>query len=116
MGALARYGISGWIHGWSGSGFPWGTLLVNLSGSLLLGFCIRLLDGLAVSPDVRGMITIGFFGAYTTFSTFAYESVGLLQAGEWERAGVYLFGSVAFGLLGMWMGLRFGTLALQGGS
>lgn len=115
IGALARYGVSGWMHGWSGTALPWGTLLVNLSGSLLLGFSFPFFDRLAASPEIRALVAVGFFGAYTTFSTFSYETVRLLQAGNWGRAGGYVLGSVLLGVLGAWFGLTLGSLVLRTG-
>src|SRR5207247_9816814 len=90
-GTLSRYGLEGWIHSRTSSGFPLGTLIVNLAGSLLLGFILRLATGAAlISPDVRAGLTIGFCGAFTTMSTFSYESVTLPGDGDYLRAAIYL--------------------------
>ena len=94
-GTLSRYGLEGWIQSRSGSGFPLGTLIVNLAGSLLLGFILRLATGAAViSPDLRGGLTIGFCGAFTTMSTFSYESVTLLGDGDYLRAAIYMSATI----------------------
>jgi CrcB protein len=79
---------------------------VNLAGSFVLGFLMRYLTGsLAVSPDVRAGLTIGFCGAFTTMSTFAYESVLLLEGGEYWRASAYAAGSVGGSVLAVIAGL-----------
>ena len=94
-GTLARYGLEGWIQGRSGGAFPIGTLVVNLAGSLALGFIIRYATGAAVvSPELRGALTIGFCGAFTTMSTFSYESMALLSDGDYWRAGWYMGGTI----------------------
>ncbi|HET8656412.1 MAG TPA: fluoride efflux transporter CrcB [Longimicrobiaceae bacterium] len=110
LGTLARYGLGGWIHGWAGTSLPWGTLAVNLIGSFVLGFAMRGAEILPVTPEVRGLITVGFCGAFTTFSTFMYETAGLMQNGEWARAGVYAVGSLALGLASMALGLSAATV------
>jgi CrcB protein len=93
-GTFARYGFQGLVQPSSGS-FPLGTLAVNLLGALLLGFLMRYLlaTGL-VGPEARAGLTIGFCGAFTTMSTFSYETVALLTDGEYWRATLYLVGSV----------------------
>ena len=117
LGALARYGISGWVYDRMGESFPWGTLVVNLVGCLVLGVAIRWLQVTAVAPGVRPFLTIGLLGAFTTFSTFSYETVALLQEGQWLRAGLYVGGSVALGLIAMMAGMALATtLARAGGA
>jgi CrcB protein len=94
-GTLSRYGLEGWIQSRTASGFPLGTLIVNLAGSLLLGFILRLATGATViSPDVRAGLTIGFCGAFTTMSTFSYESVTLLNDGDYVRAALYMSATI----------------------
>ena len=94
-GTLSRYGLEGWIQSRAASGFPVGTLVVNISGSFLLGFILRIATGAAViSPDVRAGLTIGFCGAFTTMSTFSYESVTLLHDGDYLRAGLYMTATI----------------------
>ncbi|MDT8437209.1 MAG: fluoride efflux transporter CrcB [Gemmatimonadota bacterium] len=104
-GAVARYGLSGWVQSLSPGSFPWGTLAVNVLGCFLLGFALRVLQLSALSPAVRGAVTVGFLGAFTTFSTFSFEAVGLLQEGRWTRAAAYVGGSVALGLAAVLAGL-----------
>lgn len=115
LGALARYGISGWVYDHMGESFPWGTLVVNLVGCLALGLVIRWLQVSAVAPAVRPFLTIGLLGAFTTFSTFSYETVALLQEGQWVRAGLYAGGSVALGLMAMVAGMALATLFARAG-
>lgn len=109
LGALARYGISGWVYDRLGENFPWGTLVVNLVGCLALGLVIRWIQVSAVAPEVRPFLTIGVLGAFTTFSTFSYETVALLQEGQWLRAGLYMGGSVVLGLIAMLAGMALAT-------
>ena len=106
VGSGARYAVGLAIQSRSGADFPVGTLLVNLSGCLLLGFMLRYaLATPGVTPEIRALLTTGLCGGYTTFSTFSYETVSMLQEGEWRRAGLYvglsLLGSVAGTLLGI---------------
>lgn len=115
LGALARYGISGWVYDRMGESFPWGTLVVNLVGCLALGLVIRWLQVSAVSPEVRPFLTIGVLGAFTTFSTFSYETVALLQEGQWLRAGLYMGGSVVLGLIAMVAGVALATAFARAG-
>lgn len=111
IGTLARYGLGKWIPTWAGTDFPWHTFAINLAGSLVLGFAVRAFESLATSPEVRGFVAIGFCGAFTTFSTFSLETLGLMQRGEWGRAAAYALGSVALGLLAVYVGM-----ALAGGA
>jgi len=115
LGALARYGISGWVYDRLGENFPWGTLVVNLVGCLALGLVIRWLQVSAVAPEVRPFLTIGVLGAFTTFSTFSYETVALLQEGQWLRAGLYMGGSVVLGLIAMVAGMALATAFARAG-
>ncbi len=94
-GTLSRYGLEGWIQSRTATGFPLGTLTVNLAGSLLLGFIIRVATGTAlIAPDIRAALTIGFCGAFTTMSTFSYESVALLSDGDYLRAALYMSATI----------------------
>ena len=99
IGGLARYHLASSIQHRFGTTFPWGTLVVNLTGSLLLGFIIRYAIATpSVSVEVRALLTTGFCGGYTTFSTFSYETAALLEDGQYERAGAYALGSVLLSL------------------
>ncbi len=94
LGTLARYLVQGVLQTRAGA-FPTGTLAINIAGSLLLGFIVRFATGSAVvSPELRGGLTIGFCGAFTTMSTFSYESMRLVWDGEYWYAGLYLGGTI----------------------
>jgi CrcB protein len=109
-GTLARYGLDGWIQGRLGPGFPAGTLTVNVLGCFLLGGIGQYsLTHLWVPPDWRIGLTTGMMGAFTTFSTFGWESVRMLEMGEWSRAIFYIGASLVFGLLAMMLGIRLGN-------
>jgi CrcB protein len=115
LGGLARYAVGGWVQATVGAGFPWSTLLINVTGSILLTFLYGLLEGTAASPEWRAFLGIGLCGGYTTFSTFSYETMRLLQDGEWERAGLYILGSVVLSLSGAVLGFRLASVILQRG-
>lgn len=103
FGALARYGVGVWFAG--ATSFPWATLLVNFSGSLLLGFLLRSFPVWGTPPDARALLTIGFCGSFTTFSTFAFETVGLAQSGSYGLAAGYAIGSLVAGVVGVLLGM-----------
>jgi CrcB protein len=96
LGTLSRYFLQGWVQQRSGlAQFPVGTLAINLIGSFVVGLVIRLATGSTLlSPDLRAGLTIGFCGAFTTMSTFSYESMKLLGDGEYWYAGLYMGGTV----------------------
>jgi fluoride exporter len=100
VGTLARYFLQGWVQQRSGlATFPVGTLAINLLGSFVIGMVIRLATGSTlITPDLRAALTIGFCGAFTTMSTFSYESMTLLADGEYWHAGLYM-GSTVIGCL-----------------
>ena len=99
IGGVARYYLSTAVQHRLGATFPWGTLLINVSGSLLLGFIIRYaLATPSMSLELRALLTTGFCGGYTTFSTYSYETAALLEDGQYERAGLYAFGSAILAL------------------
>lgn len=113
IGAIARYGVWGWIQGAAGTGFPWGTLVVNVVGSFLLGLLVAVFQGAAVAPETRAFLTVGVLGAFTTFSTFSYETVLLAQEGYWARAAAYSGGSLAVGVLAVLAGMAAGGVVLR---
>lgn len=107
-GALVRYGVGLLIGRPSGS-FPWATLFVNVSGSLILGFLVALFDDrLVPDPALRAALTVGFLGAYTTFSTFSLEVFRLLQDGAAGTALAYVLASVLAGLGAVYLGWTVG--------
>jgi len=104
LGAISRFLLAKFINNYFTS-FPLGTLIVNVSGSFLLGFIIySVLDGRNVSPEVRDFSTIGFLGAYTTMSTFAYESFRLVELSEYLYFGLNIFLNVFLCLLAVYLG------------
>jgi fluoride exporter len=106
-GTLMRYWLQGVVQYRTGSDIPTGTLVVNLVGCLLLGGIGEYgLTHLTIPPEWRIGITVGFFGAFTTFSTFSWETVRLLEDGEWARAVAYVAASVVGGLLAVAAGMR----------
>lgn len=95
--------------------FPIGTLIVNMAGSLLLGFLLRwLLEVPAVSPEVRLMLTVGFCGGFTTFSTFSHDTVALMDQGDWPRAALYVGLSVGLSLLAVLAGMAMASNLMSG--
>jgi CrcB protein len=112
LGALARYGLAGWVQERAGF-FPWGTLVVNVIGCFLLGFAFRWLEATAVPAEWRHAATIGLLGAFTTFSTFSFEAVALAQDGDWPRAAGYVLLSVALGLAAVLAGLGVANVTLH---
>jgi fluoride exporter len=109
FGAATRYVLDGFIADRAGGAFPWGTLVINLSGSAVLGLLFALAIERGVLPaSVRGPLMIGFLGAYTTFSTLMLESWRLWEDGAVALAAVNAFGSVALGLVAVFAGLTIG--------
>lgn len=114
LGGVARYAVGTWVQESAGPTFPWGTLLVNVSGSLLLAFVYAFLEGTPAAPEWRAFLGIGVIGGYTTFSTFSYETVRLLQDGEWSRATLYVAASVVLSLGGAILGMGSASLLRRG--
>jgi CrcB protein len=109
LGGVARYLLGGWIQSRAGPAFPVGTLVINVTGSFLLGLLYRYAtDSAAITPELRAMLTIGICGGYTTFSTFSYETVRLLDDGEFARAGAYIALSVAISIVATFLGIAAG--------
>ncbi len=109
IGALMRYWVSGGVYALLGRGFPYGTLAVNVLGSLVMGFLYALLlERVVASPEWRGALLVGFLGAFTTFSTFSIETLNLLEQAELLKAGLNIFASVTACLLACWIGLVLG--------
>jgi len=108
LGANARYFVGGWVATRVGSIFPYGTLLINASGSFVLGVLMGLVETSIVSPTVRLGLGIGFLGAYTTFSTFSYETLRLVEDGSLLLAAANAVGSVTISLLAALAGLLLG--------
>ena len=105
-GANVRYVLGAWIGNRLGAGFPYGTFFINLSGSLLIGVILTLLtEQLVVDPLWRRLIVIGFLGGYTTFSSYSYEALALIEQGSWNRALSYVIASNILGLFACYLGI-----------
>lgn len=106
LGALSRYELGVFISNRWNQGFPLPTFIINITGAFLLGFLNTLfIDRLAVSPAVRLGIGVGFIGAYTTFSTFSYEVITLLEGGSFLIAGLYALFSTSVGFTAVALGI-----------
>ena len=104
-GAVARYGIAVWIGQRWGRSFPLGTFVINVSGSFLIGLLMTLMaERFTENPQWRLLLVVGFLGAYTTFSTFEYETGALLKDGEWLFAGLNVVLSVIAGFVALKLG------------
>jgi CrcB protein len=107
IGSVARFWCSGLVANALGQTFPWGTLLVNIVGSFVIGFTATLTgpDGrLFVPSDARTFVMVGFCGGYTTFSSFSLQTLSLMQDGEWLQAGWNVVLSVVLCMISVWLG------------
>lgn len=107
LGGMARYACSNLALSWFGPGFPWGTLIINILGSFVIGFFGALTgpDGrLLVPGDARQFVLVGLCGGYTTFSSFSLQTLTLAQEGDFLRAGLNVGASVVLCLLSVWLG------------
>lgn len=106
LGSLSRYGLAGLVHRFAGPGFPWGTFVVNALGCLLFGAVWGLVETRApFGPTVRAMVLTGFMGAFTTFSTFIFESAELMRGGQHAAAFLNIAGQNLTGLACLFLGL-----------
>lgn len=116
-GAVLRYLVSTAVTRTLGSGFPYGTLSVNVAGSLALGvLVVALTSRLDVSAELRGFLTVGLLGGFTTFSTFALEGGSMLERGEMQSAFLYMVGSVVLGISAFFIGTVVARTLLGAGS
>jgi CrcB protein len=112
-GGVSRYVIGSAVQQRFGVSFPVGTLLVNITGSLLLGFIMRLaLGGTQISPETRIFLTTGFCGGYTTFSTFSYDTAVMFESGQYRRAMLYVTLSVVLSVIATFAGFALAQSAL----
>jgi len=96
LGCLSRYAVSGWVYALAGRALPWGTLAVNVAGSFLLGLIMEgSLRSTLLSPELRLGLGVGFLGGFTTFSTFSYETIRLIEEGSYLQAGANVLLNVA---------------------
>jgi len=104
-GSLARYLVASAISTRMGARFPWGTVIVNVTGCFLIGLIMTMLTERAnLSPNWRFALVIGFLGGYTTFSSFEWETFGLVREGAFLRGLANVIGSVTFGFAAVWLG------------
>lgn len=109
FGAIARYLLGGWINDLTRSAFPLGTFVINISGAFILGFFMTLTtERFALNPNLRPLIAIGFLGAYTTFSTFSYETVRLIEDGSFGLALANAGVSLLVGVVAIYAGIFAG--------
>ncbi|MGH7870413.1 MAG: fluoride efflux transporter CrcB [Candidatus Dormibacteraceae bacterium] len=113
LGSLARWGVSGWVANAFGQTFPWGTLVVNVTGSFIIGLFATLTEPGArwvVPSTFRNCFTLGICGGYTTFSSFSYQTLTLAEDGQWFKAAANSIGSLVLCLVGVWLGHVVATL------
>ena len=108
-GSLSRYYLSLWMPQILGLGFPYATLLVNLSGSLAMGIIATLVleRVFIIAPEIRLLMAIGFLGSFTTFSSYELDTINLLRNFGWQKAFLYWFGSAIGGFLCLYLGMIF---------
>jgi CrcB protein len=112
LGANLRFLVVNWAAERWGLDFPYGTFIINVSGSFLIGVLLAFLgERMAVNPLWRLFFATGFLGGYTTFSSYAWEALVLAEDGAWLRAGAYVLGSNALGLVGVWLGATLARIA-----
>ena len=120
LGSVTRFWLNGVISAQTGPEFPWGTLLINVTGSFLIGFFFTLTEPggrVFASSNTRQFFMTGLCGGYTTFSSFSLQTLTLARAGEWFRAGANTVGSVVACLVAVWLGhLAASTLNQMKGS
>ncbi len=106
LGANLRYLLQTWTANRWGPGFPYGTLIINVTGSLILGFFITLVtQRVAVSTEWRLFVAVGLLGGFTTFSSFSVETLNLMQTGRWLPAALYMAGNVCLGVFAAYLGV-----------
>jgi len=108
LGANARFLLGGWVLDRMGAEFPYGTLLINVTGSFAVGLAYALIERHGAPDWVRPLVIVGFLGAYTTFSTFSLDALAVAERGAWLAAGAYVLGSVAASLAAVWAGVALG--------
>ena len=108
-GAVLRFWVSSGVYALVGRGFPYGTLAVNVGGSLIMGLLyVLMLDRMSVAPEWRGAILIGLLGGFTTFSTFSIETLNLIEQADYLKAALNMVVSVVACLAAVWLGVLIG--------
>ena len=111
LGSVLRYKIDGWVQAGAGGAFPWGILVVNVTGAFVAGLLMTvLLERTSVSDEVRTGLLVGVLGGYTTFSTFSLQSLDLANAGLWGYVVLNVLASVTGALLAVWLGQQLARL------
>ena len=109
IGALLRFWGANWVYGLLGRDFPYGTLVVNIAGSLAMGFCyVLFMERLSAGPELRAFVMVGLLGAFTTFSTFSIETFNLIEAGELMKAVSNMVLSTVLCVAAAWLGVLAG--------
>ena len=116
VGSVFRYVVGGAVQRTSDSGFPLGTMFVNVSGCFLIGVLVRQFLNMQLSPELRALLIVGFCGGFTTFSTFSAETLGLIEGGEYGRAAGYVVLSVTLCLAATLAGMTTMRLLLGTGN
>lgn len=115
IGAVGRYYMAGLAHRWLGESFPFGTLIVNVLGSFIIGFVMQTGISTDLIPrSLRLAITVGFLGAFTTFSAFSYETLGYLEDGSWLMAGTNILANVVPAIIAVLSGVLLGRTMFGG--
>lgn len=113
LGALSRHFVSGAIMRALGTGFPYGTFAVNVLGSLIMGFLVTAFAlKFEATQELRGFLAVGFLGSFTTFSTYSMETALLIERGDFTGAGLYAFGSLLVGVVGLFLGIWLGRVMI----
>jgi CrcB protein len=113
FGAVARYVVAGQVGHWLGTGFPWGTLAVNVIGSLIMGTLAELFALVwSPGPEMRALLIVGVLGGFTTFSSFSLDAILLIERNDWWPAVLYIGGSVILSLAAFFAGMRLLRLAV----
>ncbi len=111
LGSIARYWVGSTVSGRMGVRFPYGTLLVNMTACVVIGFTLTYMGKRAdLNPAWRFLIAVGFIGAYSTFSTFEWETLSTMRSGAFMLAGLYAIGSMVLGLAATWCGTALADL------
>ena len=105
LGSVLRYVIGGSVQRAMHAGFPYGTLMVNVTGCFIIGVLIKLFMNVEPPAPLRALLVVGFCGGFTTFSTFSSETIGLIESGDYARAGAYVLASVVLCLAATGAGL-----------
>lgn len=110
IGSVLRYLVGVWVSGWPPMNFPWGTFLVNIIGSLVIGIIYGLVLSSSQTGEIQKLLLItGFCGGFTTFSAFSYENMALLQIGAYDRFLLYALSSVLLGLFMVFVGYKLAS-------